>query len=268
MSKPTVTYQGKTYTVLFPDLLRPLTKVERFSLADDIRAKGVLVPVVVDENNGIIDGINRLTIAAEESKVETVPFDVRPGLSAKAKRDLAFSLNVPRRHLTPAQQQEARQQRVGRVAEARRQNKSTRAIAEAEGVSEKQVREDIKKATAEGYAVEPEGGKVTGRDGKTRPAKKPPAPPKPEPKAAEEPQPTRSPKVEVVGRDPSRAQAEKKLLKAPLAYGHVAVEVEYSPTAADQKRQRRAAVAEEKLLDAAYAYYKSTVTVVVAKLPD
>jgi hypothetical protein len=56
-----------------------------------------------------------------------------------------------------------------------------RIIAEEVGVSEKQVRNDLQQATAEGYAVEPVGGKVQGRDGKKRPAKKPKPkkPPKP-----------------------------------------------------------------------------------------
>jgi hypothetical protein len=189
MNPATITYRGKTYTVLFPDLLRPLTADEREDLRQDVRRNGVLVPVVLDENDGIIDDINRLTIAAEEEspgggsvKVH-VPFDVRRGLSAKAKRDLALSLNVHRRHLDAEDLRRLRGERIRRVAEGRRQGKSTRRLAEDEGVSESQVREDLKAATAQGCAVDPEGGKVTGRDGKARPATRQASAPPPKPEA-------------------------------------------------------------------------------------
>jgi hypothetical protein len=148
MSKPTITYRGTTYTVLFPDLLRPLTEAEREELRDDIKRNGVLVPVVVDEHDGIIDGINRLTIAADQDALAggwgkvRVRFEVRRNLTLKAKRDLALSLNVHRRHLSADELHELRQGRIQRVAEGHHQGKSTRQLAEEEGVSQTQVQQD------------------------------------------------------------------------------------------------------------------------------
>jgi hypothetical protein len=119
MSKPTITYHRRTYTVLFPDLLRPLGAAEVEDLTASIRKNGVLVPVVVDEDNGIVDGINRLTIASELEAPGAVPFDIRKSLSTKAKRDLALSLNLHRRHLTGDELRRLRQERVQRVAAGR-----------------------------------------------------------------------------------------------------------------------------------------------------
>jgi hypothetical protein len=53
---------------------------------------------------------------------------------------------------------------VERVAEKRAAGKSLRTIAEEEGVSDTQIRSDIKEAGANPFAPAP--GKVTGRDGK------------------------------------------------------------------------------------------------------
>ena len=95
-----IQFDGKVYTVLFEYLFPSLTAEERAGLEDDIQKNGVLVPVVVDEDNGIIDGINRLEIAAKLG-LDDVPLDMRKGLTAEEKKDLAVSLNEHRRHLTP-----------------------------------------------------------------------------------------------------------------------------------------------------------------------
>jgi ParB-like chromosome segregation protein Spo0J len=96
----TIRFNGKDYTVLYPKLLPQLSPEERAGLEDDIGKHGVVVPVVVDEDNGIIDGINRLEIAAKLG-LDDVPLDMRKGLTAEEKKDLAVSLNEHRRHLTP-----------------------------------------------------------------------------------------------------------------------------------------------------------------------
>jgi hypothetical protein len=67
----TVRIGKDTFTILFPDLLRPLTEQERRELKDSIRKHGVRVPLIVDEHKGIIDGANRATIVAE-----LLPFEV------------------------------------------------------------------------------------------------------------------------------------------------------------------------------------------------
>src|SRR5262245_33985092 len=99
MSLPTVTIRGRTFTILFPDLFRPLTGAERARLKSHIRRHGVRVPVVIDENNGVIDGINRVTIAAELGAA-AIPVQVEKGLTDEQKVELAHTLNDARRHLT------------------------------------------------------------------------------------------------------------------------------------------------------------------------
>src|SRR5262245_43243027 len=95
----TITLGTTTYTCPFSDLLRPLTDRERADLRADIELRGVVVPVVVDEQLAVLDGHNRLEIAAELGLAE-VPIDIHPGLTDEEKRDLAMSLNLKRRHLT------------------------------------------------------------------------------------------------------------------------------------------------------------------------
>jgi hypothetical protein len=82
-------------------------------------------------------------------------------------------VNNNRRHETQEAAMKRTAERRERVAAARREGHSLRAIAEEEGVSEKQIRMDLKVVTAEGSAVEPEDGKVIGRDGRRQPATKP-----------------------------------------------------------------------------------------------
>jgi hypothetical protein len=74
--------------------------------------------------------------------------------------------------------QRRRQERIGRVAEARAEGQSLRAIAEAEEISVAQVNRDLESAsTVPGGTVKPTDGKVTGMDGRQQPATKPkPAP--------------------------------------------------------------------------------------------
>src|SRR4051794_36256171 len=90
----------KTWTILFPDLLRPLHPDERQALMDSIREHGITAPVVVDENDGIIDGANRVSIAAELG-LTYIPFTRIPrDLTDDQKLERALSLNVARRQLS------------------------------------------------------------------------------------------------------------------------------------------------------------------------
>lgn len=166
---PTVKIGRRTFTLLFHDLLRPLTESERQALKNSIREYGIRVPVMVDEDDGVIDGANRLQIAAELG-LDDVPVDVQRALPHEWKVGMAHDLNDARRHLTPAERRKLKEQRVERIAEARRLGASIRTIAEAEGVSVGQVQRDLKAATVSGDTVEPKGGKVRGKDGKERSA--------------------------------------------------------------------------------------------------
>jgi hypothetical protein len=79
-------------------------------------------------------------------------------------------MNDRRRHEDAETIRKRAQARRERVAQKRAEGQSTRQIAESEGVSQTQVREDIKVATEQGCSVEPPGGKITGKDCKKRKA--------------------------------------------------------------------------------------------------
>ena len=168
MSCEVIQIGTRKFKILFPDLLRPLTDREFADLRESIRREGVLSPVIVTQDDGVIDGIHRLRAAKAEG-LRRVPVVVKPESPARA-RDLALTLNTDRRHLTPDELQRVRAERIERVAAKRAEGKSLRAIADEEGVSPEQVRQDVKQATVKGLTVEPAGGTVTGRDGKTRTA--------------------------------------------------------------------------------------------------
>jgi hypothetical protein len=75
-------------------------------------------------------------------------------------------MNDARRHESADVIEHRARLRRERVVAARQEGKSIRAIADAEDVSEKTVRNDLEKAGAEGSAPELPEGKVSGRDGK------------------------------------------------------------------------------------------------------
>jgi hypothetical protein len=81
--------------------------------------------------------------------------------------------NDNRRHETQEAALKRAQARRERIAAARQQGQSLRAIADEESVSEKTVRDDLQKSGAGGYAPEPAGGRTTGRDGKNYAATQP-----------------------------------------------------------------------------------------------
>ncbi len=70
-------------------------------LKESIIEHGVQVPVIVDEDDNILDGHHRAMIA--DSLGLDCPREVRTGLNDAQKRILAAELNIARRHLTDAQ---------------------------------------------------------------------------------------------------------------------------------------------------------------------
>jgi len=88
-----------------PEKYQMLAELDRESFAAlkaDIAARGVIVPVLVDEFGAIIDGHNRAR-ACGELGINDYPVEVRSGLSEADKRTLARKLNVLRRHLSREQ---------------------------------------------------------------------------------------------------------------------------------------------------------------------
>jgi ParB-like chromosome segregation protein Spo0J len=104
MSPETISLGTRTYTILFPDLASPLTTKDWAKLRKSIRLRGVVQPVVVDEEDQVIDGRARLHIVAE-MKLTNLPCNVSRGLTAEGKRLLALSLNAGRK-LKAAQRRE------------------------------------------------------------------------------------------------------------------------------------------------------------------
>jgi ParB-like chromosome segregation protein Spo0J len=149
----------------------PLMSEEELAvLIEDMRQRGFdeRFPIVVHEGK-VLAGRDRWR-AAQAAGVPVTYSPLRLGEDpvALVRRD-----NEQRKHFPPEVLRALRQARIEREGAARRDGQSLRAIAESEGISETQVRRDLDTAaTAPGGAVEPEDGKVTGRDGKQRPARR------------------------------------------------------------------------------------------------
>lgn len=145
---------------LFPDL----SDEDYAALKADIRQRGVLVPVELDERDNILDGHHRIRawqeLRAEGVDLADYPRILRPGMTEEQKRNHVRSLNVNRRHLS----KEARAQVW---AQMRSDGMSYRAIAEATGVDPMTVHKSLQ--GVENSTPET----VTGSDGKTYPARKP-----------------------------------------------------------------------------------------------
>jgi len=110
----------------------PLPDDEYQALKDSIQAVGVQVPIVVDELGEVIDGRMRRHIARELGI--TCPFETRAGLSLDERRELAVTLNGPRRHMN---RQQKRQLVVSELMVSR--DRSDRAIGRLAGVDNKTV---------------------------------------------------------------------------------------------------------------------------------
>lgn len=85
-------------------VLPPLSDEEYAALEADICRNGIQDPVTVDEKGVPIDGYNRAEIALENDL--EIPHNVVSGLSGQEKRDLAYRLNLNRRHMEHGQKQE------------------------------------------------------------------------------------------------------------------------------------------------------------------
>lgn len=90
-------------------VMPPLSAEEYQELYEDIKANGVMVPIVVDEDEVIVDGHHRAKIAAELGI--PCPEEMIEGKSESEKRNIAFTLNLKRRHLN-------REQRRALIAES------------------------------------------------------------------------------------------------------------------------------------------------------
>ncbi len=106
----------------------PLSAEEYAALRDDIAERGIVVPVVVDQHGRLLDGHHRRQIA-DELQIDC-PIEVRQVTDDEDARNVAFTLNLARRHLS----REQRRELIAREAAAR-PGDSDRAIARRLGCS-------------------------------------------------------------------------------------------------------------------------------------
>ncbi len=169
----TITIGKTTFRLKYTSSLPPMQEQEFNALVDDIRQRGVMVTVFIDESADVIDGANRLR-AADILSLKSVPMIILPGLSEADKWALAQDLNLHRRHLTPQQIRkivsENKMALPVLALKYRAEGRSYRQIGEELGVSHQHVRRMIAEANVTHVPVElPET--VVGKDGKKRKAK-------------------------------------------------------------------------------------------------
>ena len=82
-------------------VMPPLSDEEYAALREDIAERGVLVPVVVDQHGNVLDGHHRQRIAVKLGV--DCPMEIRQVGDEDEARDVAFTLNLARRHLTREQ---------------------------------------------------------------------------------------------------------------------------------------------------------------------
>lgn len=160
---------GRRYYFPYAHLFPPLAPEERESLKAAIAEQGIQNPVIVCRRGpnefDVLDGKNRLEIAAELNLAH-VPQNVQGDTLTKEQRYmLALTMNLARRHLT-------KEQRRHVVIELRKMGESYRSIAEKLKISEFTARADVKAATARNHAVDMPAT-IVGRDGKKRKAAEP-----------------------------------------------------------------------------------------------
>ncbi len=120
------------------DLIPPLGTEELEALKADIKANGIISPVIVDENGTILDGHHRAKIDP------SAPRKVIRGLSPAEKQAYVFRSNFARRNLSVTQKSEARR-KMKAVAFALRAEDAKRwtqaAVAAVLGVARETVRD-------------------------------------------------------------------------------------------------------------------------------
>lgn len=136
----TIIIDGWTFRLPFADLLPALSQEEMEELTNDIRQRGIQVPIMIAAVSqdcwDVIDGQHRLRAAAALGiRRLDIPLKVMKGTPDELAA-LAFDLNVKRRHLTKEQRRDA-------AAKLRQAGLSYRQIAERMGVSPETARRDV-----------------------------------------------------------------------------------------------------------------------------
>ena len=147
-------------------VMPPLSDEEYQALKEDMAENGVQVPVVQDAEGNIIDGHYRVRahqeLVAEGRVAGGLPTEVRSSLTEDDKRDLAWRLNMQRRHLSSEQKREAIERKLQESPEW-----ASNRIAKLLGVDDKTVR--FMRVMLEGSKKIPKVNKIVGADGKEYP---------------------------------------------------------------------------------------------------
>ena len=101
----------------YKDLLPPLSTDELEALKADIKANGVLHPVVIDEDGNILDGHHRYSID------NGAPTITKEGLTVTQKRAFVIRANFVRRNLSPNQKREIHQAQKALAKELKAEDK-------------------------------------------------------------------------------------------------------------------------------------------------
>jgi hypothetical protein len=96
---------NRVYRAPYVHLVRPLTPEEEAALRQSIVEHGITHPIVVTEDDVVLDGYHRLRIARELGLApSTIPTTVVPGLDEDGRATLAITLNFARRQLSTDEQ--------------------------------------------------------------------------------------------------------------------------------------------------------------------
>jgi site-specific DNA-methyltransferase (adenine-specific) len=134
----TTTTKRKKLKTPYKDLLAPLSKEEREALQADIKVRGVLQPVIVDEDDNILDGHHRHELDND------APTVVLTGLSDIEKQVFVLTSNDKRRNQSPDQKAEVRRRKVELCRELRKQDPkqwTEKRLAQLFGVSQPLIHE-------------------------------------------------------------------------------------------------------------------------------
>jgi len=143
-----------------------LSEEEYEALKADVAERGVVVPVVLDEEGNILDGHHRARaveeLRGEGRDVPDYPREIREDLeNDEDKRDLAWRLNMQRRHLSHADKREMIATRLKETP-----GWSDNRVAKLLGVSDHTVRSE--RLRLEGTSQIAKLGALEGEDGKKR----------------------------------------------------------------------------------------------------
>jgi transcriptional regulator with XRE-family HTH domain len=172
---------NRVYRAPYVHLIRPLTEEEEASLRQSVVEHGITHPIVVTEDDVVLDGYHRLRIARELGLApSTIPTTVVPGLDENSRAALAITLNFSRRQLS-SDDQRALVRRLRRefqwsfrqIEAATGIPKSTCLLWCEEGQEEQADLEGLGRfSTVQDWTVEnlTKPTKTRGRDGKSRPS--------------------------------------------------------------------------------------------------